>query len=848
MANNTETLTYLVRFATQDAAKVTKALKDFKDAAATTGVTVEGFTKQMGGMNHGALSLSENLARLAQRAILTIPIWLGLRAIFTSTTGTISDSVNSFIELDAALRNVENEIKGTANLSTFLKELSATAQQLSSDTGLAPGKIVEVFRQFATAGIDARTSLEGMKVAVTGSVATMGDSIETARFLADTYNTLGSQITEVNTPADKFNFIMGTVASLMPTNTFTLQEFTEAFKNFGGTAKAANLTLDETFLLIAASGTAMQRGARAGTQLKSAFEQLSRSSGEVQNFLGENISGLSQYEIFFRVVSKASRDINTGGIKSNTILKQLADLFGNRGSTDVKALAANMKHFVDESERLKNLDFGERLEAMMDRFRTATEKLEIQLNRLKTIRESLGRNFIAGLFDIENPDDPAKFFKKINDELEKTKILAEDTGAAIRAIVEALTFLAILRFGGGAASGVAKAATTAERTGRFAAIRAANKQAPKFDVPGWDKGAQAAGNAGVSPQVFSDIKNTSNTALINRGVTAIVLGKLAWDAAGALVTKGLGQISKLPLVGPLLVTPFGLAAAIGLTTKFMIDKIARDTIRMAEEFDTSDNARLEKFLIQNDINRVKNRLTPVRPDLSDDAVQKAKEAGELQLTSTLDLQGDTRKTILNFNQEILKSQGALNSQLLTQLEIDKKRLGIYDDENAKVKSILDKIKAITEERKLQSRLGDKSTKLFDIAQTFGIDTAKKIGEVLQDKSLFSTFARTGGAEFDIFKQFFPDLVKQQQMEAFFTGNIIPGFQDQQGGTRIPIDEQAIRNQVNNNISNVFNIQSLDVERIAHRIIDIVNRDMIKSGSTTQKALAEALGGKDNTTL
>lgn len=503
MAGNTQTLTYLIQFLAQakgvketqiDADRLSKSLNKVGLDAGKMGriigtevvssldkqnklsqKAVVSFNNMSGGITKASFDLSnmakvtrvaststlpliENLTRLAERAVLTIPLWLALRGVILGGITIFTDGAKSIMDLDEALKNAQLEVQGQLSgggLSSFMDELRESATALSKETGEGPEKIVEAFRKFATAGIDAKTSLAGMNTAVKGATATMGDSVEIATLLADVYNQMGDTITEVSGAQNKFNFIMGTIATLMPTNTFTVQEFSEALKNFVGTAKAANLTLDQTFVLVASSATAMQRGARGGTQLASAFGQLSKNTKEIRDFLGKSdISNLSQFEIFFEVLSKASKDINSGGAETNNILKQIEELFGNRGGRDVKALAANLGQFVGELDRLSKLSPADRQLELIERFGTATEKIVLQLNRTKQIANDLVRTFITSA---TGTTDFIEALKKINEELERMKPLAETVGQAINLIGKtANTAVNIASFGQFDITGVKK--------------------------------------------------------------------------------------------------------------------------------------------------------------------------------------------------------------------------------------------------------------------------------------------------------------------------------------------------------------------------------------------------------
>ncbi len=157
---------------------------------------------------------------------------------------------------------------------------------------------------------------------------------------------------------------------------------------------------------------------------------------------------------------------------------------------------------------------------------------------------------------------------------------------------------------------------------------------------------------------------------------------------------------------------------------------------------------------------------------------------------------DIAQTILNIKLSQLKTQGALNSQLLKAKSILIERLGIEEQTIDKISRQLELEQSLSEEKRLQSQLGSESLILFKIAKEHGVDTAKQIGEVLSGDVDFSNFVRRGGEVVDIFKDKFASVFEQQQAEAFFKGNTVPGLEDLRGGSGIKIEEPAIRGKIN----------------------------------------------------
>lgn len=156
---------------------------------------------------------------------------------------------------------------------------------------------------------------------------------------------------------------------------------------------------------------------------------------------------------------------------------------------------------------------------------------------------------------------------------------------------------------------------------------------------------------------------------------------------------------------------------------------------------------------------------------------------------------DISKIVLQSQLDILKTQGASNLQLAQAENSWSKQLGIVREADIILKNQLDILKAQSEERRLQNKLGSDSVKLFDIAQSEGVGVAKRIGDVLAGNLDFATFVRQGGQALEVFKKQFEDIFKQQQAQAFFRGDTVPGTGNLRGGAGIAIQEEQIRRRI-----------------------------------------------------
>ena len=196
----------------------------------------------------------------------------------------------------------------------------------------------------------------------------------------------------------------------------------------------------------------------------------------------------------------------------------------------------------------------------------------------------------------------------------------------------------------------------------------------------------------------------------------------------------------------------------------------------------------------------------------------------------------------------LKAERALESQLIKRRSQLEKLFNIYVNSNTELKRQLELEQKLRKEKRLQADLSNESLKLFRIAQKYGTDIAKQIGDVLSGQVDFASFIRRGGEAVDIFKKDFANVFETEQAKQFFKGLTISGLGRLRGGVGISIKEQAeLRgvggisgiladrerllkryfpagqvpvptvSQINPTINNVYNIRSTDPKGVVREI-------------------------------
>ncbi|MEK6878150.1 MAG: phage tail tape measure protein, partial [Nanoarchaeota archaeon] len=122
-------------------------------------------------------NLADNVKQLAGRALLTIPIWIALRASITGVFQGISGGVKDLVAFDLALQKIRNNLQGTPEqVASDFKKIRNSITQASKESGISTEELAAAVKQFATIGFNANESLQGGLAASKLSIALFGDA------------------------------------------------------------------------------------------------------------------------------------------------------------------------------------------------------------------------------------------------------------------------------------------------------------------------------------------------------------------------------------------------------------------------------------------------------------------------------------------------------------------------------------------------------------------------------------------------------------------------------------------------------------------------------------------------
>ena len=355
----------------------------------------------------GAKTAGIDIAGLAKRAALTIPVWLALRAAMMGVMQTIAGGIKHIREFDKAMVRAEVVTRGVADMAIFMKSLRVEIQSLAIETGKGVDEIAEAYYRFATSGLSAKEALEGMRVSLKTSIGMMGDTVQTARLLTDVYHLVGDTIEGATTVQEKFTAIGATTAVLWRNNTIELSEFIDGLKRFAATGANVNLTFDQMATMLAVSHTLMQRGTTAGTQLTRMFLMMLERKEEVQALIGPvDYRKDNMFEVMLEILTEVDAKFGDTAAKAATLI----NIFGIKGSGVALTFAQNLKEVVGEIDRVNKMPMAERIKEWEYLFGKLIKTVETQMNRMEQLRKVAGETFIRA---ITGTDDFVEALEKI---------------------------------------------------------------------------------------------------------------------------------------------------------------------------------------------------------------------------------------------------------------------------------------------------------------------------------------------------------------------------------------------------------------------------------------------------
>ena len=377
------------------------------------------FQEVAGSVNPAASSLKNfsesaqkvdiNLGKLISRALVTIPVWLALRAAVMGFIFGIREGFKDITAFDAAMQKLRGNLSGTpAEITATMLELKQEFTDLSVKTGVSVEDIANAFQKFATVCFGVKESLTGAIGATKLAIAFFANSTETANAFARGLRVLVDQSHGVASSQKQMEEAMALTAELWQKNAFEVNEMNQGLEKFAAVAQTSKISMKETLVLLATMGTAAVGGARGGTLLRTSFQNMVQHVGELAKQLGIQVN--PQLDTTFMVLTKVIDALAKMDANSTLVIERtgaMAKIFGGvRGSLPIQALVA-MNDLLKE-----NMKYTGDTAFLNQRVKEVLESESGQAKILGNQMATLGRSFVTSVVGGENF---AESLKKIND-------------------------------------------------------------------------------------------------------------------------------------------------------------------------------------------------------------------------------------------------------------------------------------------------------------------------------------------------------------------------------------------------------------------------------------------------
>lgn len=377
------------------------------------------------------ISVGENIKRLAERAVLTIPIWLLLRSAVMGTLNSITQGFKDLADESLVLQKVKNTFTGSLeDITANMEKLKKETQALALASGISHEKIIQVFQKFSAVGLDFASAMSATNAVVKLSVITQGEASLTADSLAHAISVLIDTNASAIEKQKQFNDIVSLTAELWKTNGFNIEEFTGALEKFSITAKSVNFTTGQTLALLA---TLSKSGlGSAGNLLRNSIGQLLVNLDKLAGNLGVKVNPAldDTFTILMKVLDQLDKLQKTKDLKGLESAKEaLKDIFGGtRSAVPITALAA----LYDVLK--KNIALTPDINNLNNSFQDTEKVLGNLVARFHVANAEIGKAFVTGVIGGE---DFNASLATIVDTLVALISTAEKTGEILREVFSA---------------------------------------------------------------------------------------------------------------------------------------------------------------------------------------------------------------------------------------------------------------------------------------------------------------------------------------------------------------------------------------------------------------------------
>ena len=321
-------------------------------------------------------------------------------------------ATREFINLDNSITKAGAKFKDldvtSADYQDRLKELSAAARDVGSDTEFMASEAAGALDKFALAGFKSAQAMALLRGTTNIATASGSELITAVDIATDTLGAFNLMVDDTIQLEKNLNRVSDVMVKTTTTANTSLEELFESVKKGGPAFTAAGQDIETFSTLAGIMANAGVKGADAGTNLRNVMLRLAKPTGEAADVL-KQLGIITQDEAGnFRDIIDIIGDFERGLVGMGTAQRTaaLTTVFGARAVTGMNILLAegsdNLRDYRDTL-----LESGGAAETMAEAMRQSIG------NRLKVLKSSLlelglqfidafqekGRNLLDQLID-----------------------------------------------------------------------------------------------------------------------------------------------------------------------------------------------------------------------------------------------------------------------------------------------------------------------------------------------------------------------------------------------------------------------------------------------------------------
>lgn len=651
-----------------------------------------------------------------KRVAIVVPVWMAARAAISAVSQVIRNGLQIYMDTESQLARAQRVTRGvTGDMEGAMALLSLKAREFTKTHSGMAKDVIEAYYRMSTAGHDFNKSLSASIPIVKLALSTGTDVGKVGESVAGIYNVLGDTIKGTNSEEEKMYKLVSILGRAYTEHQIEIDQVTAAIGTSGAMAKSFGLDLVDLVSVLSIAHDNLIKSSKAGTLFGRSLQDLAKNLPKVEAILGQQFKSnepIKWFQVFLQLIEKFKR----AGATTPEIYQKLSEIFGLVSKREVMILIRQFDKLKATHEDLNKVteDYINNLSDVEDKI------LPRQLENLRKNLSYLIADFVTGVIGAR---DFASGLADINQELSRWSEGAELGGLMIGKFADALG-----RLGRMLTLLPVTAAVFFDQFKRLAedAGIKLNPLSVLFLTPDFLKSLDLAKSKNIDPKRYA-VEMTTTLQAAAQEYKDILEGTYK-----------------------------------GKATEDVFSAHERIRTKYAEQ----RQKVLDKELAgQNQLNN-KNKENNAIIDDNNDGGQEG-----------IGILGDSiskARLYLDYFTDISNTMGVTKRQQLEfNIEMNT-TLGLYKDEQEKLKDQLELQQEITKEKEEQNYYSDESLKLIKIAQKYGMETAQNVQKILSGdvpvEGLFGRFQSVEERKTEAaFKELFKSKYEQIQAKQFMTG-------------------------------------------------------------------------------